>query len=909
MSSKEPPASVRPSVNPPPLPSRGPGPKPHVLLIDDNEDFLELNRGYWEEYFREAIELHLLHSNPDSDPVAWIEARIQAGEPLDAVLLDQNMPDGNADTILDRLRTIPAARYVPVVVITAFPDKLRGPASLERGAIRYKYKMVGGDVEAMFLYEAIFDLPQLRDQIEDLMWMDLAREVAEQFVCRTTTADGSRQPACDEKLDEILEWISSFLGQHFGVGAIYVRTKCKGHLKLHGTKDPFGVGPKLLIKDVPFMQRILNPTSPPSFKVDTLSQEEVGSLRQLVGWRMVATSLIVGGERAGTLTLYREPGRHIFRSKDENFLHQLSLEISSHLGVAQERERVRQRQTKLAQFVQAISQAPDETMVADMLADFLYQEVQDGNSQQSKLSVRLLARGTQDIPRTRRRGAEPNAAFLISDLYHPTSAIARVIKERKSEKEGDIQNHPPENGVFITHDQIQSYLAVPLLSSGLCLGAVNLEHFAKHRYSEDDRLFVESVVGLAAGNMVALRARNFLNGLLELVNDLVRPGKRPDLENILSRSFKLLHEFTGYARLLYRVPGTTPDGPWKVARLIGSDGEAMSPEECKKWGRHSSKVWKESFIAKVLRGSEKTYTENPSEIASDEEMGVKTAAMQVVMIHQGREDADAVLTGVLEMLFLLPGSINQDQRTLLEKFGQFIGVVLEAGDTLQNLLDEVTLEGQMAILGRALGQFRHRLKTELFILAHTLDTAEREGWQGQWLSTARAVLAQISEEIANTKSFVKLPEPRRVEVAEVWESSRQRQELVAQRTGIAILPLDANPVREWVMDPDIVGMILENLVQNALEQCSAGHAIRLEVQVTDNDLLLTVCDTGPGVNPAVVDRLFQPGITTKSNGTGFGLHFSRRRARDMGGELYYERARQPGAAFTLKLPYLFQQEN
>lgn len=880
---------------PPQLPPRGPGPKPHILLIDDNEDFIELNKDYWDDYFREEVELHTFHAVPGSDPVAWIVQRINKGEPLNAVLLDQNIPGGNADAILDRLRECPEARYVPVVVVTAFPDKLRGPYSLEKGAIRYKYKAAGGDIEAMFLYEAIFDLPQLRDQIEDLMWMDLNREVSERM---------SR----NENLDDVLQWVSSYLEKHFGVAAIYVFIKTGDNLELQGGNDHFGIGLSLPIAKVPFIKRILEHNAPQSCRVDTLNKEEVGFIRKLIGWRMVATPLIVNHERAGTITLYRSPNQHTFRAKDENFLHHLALEISSRLAEKKERDRVRQRQTSLALFIQEISQAPDEATVANMLCKFLHQEIHDGNDQQSKITVRLLTRGTPEIPRVAIIGVPPNLPQTISDIYHPKSVVARVIRERKGERGGDITNTNPKKSFVPTNDKIRSYLTVPLLSSGLCLGAVNLEHFDTDRYSEEDEVFVNSVAGLTAGSLIALRANNFLKGLLELVNDLIQPGKKPDRENILSRSFKLLYEFTGYARLLHLVPGSNENSPWHVSRVIGPDGEALSQEEHAKWGKHTSKLWEKCFMAKVLNREKGNYTDDYIDIAADDEMGVKTAAILVIKICPGRLDLCGLPNGMLEMLFLLPGSVNAMQKELLKMFGQFIGAILETGNKIERLLGEVTLEGQMAILGRALGQFRHRLKTEIFVLGHALETAERDGWKGEWLNTSRATLEQLSEEISNSKSFVKLPEPSMASVADVWLAVLNKQGVVAQRKEIIFRPSAIDSNLKWFMDREIVAMILENLVQNALEQCTTGAEVWLEAKETADSLLLTVCDTGPGVNPSVVDKLFQPGITTKTNGTGFGLNFSRRRACDMGGELFHEKERQPGAAFTLKLPRMTSQE-
>jgi len=65
-----------------------------------------------------------------------------------------------------------------------------------------------------------------------------------------------------------------------------------------------------------------------------------------------------------------------------------------------------------------------------------------------------------------------------------------------------------------------------------------------------------------------------------------------------------------------------------------------------------------------------------------------------------------------------------------------------------------------------------------------------------------------------------------------------------------------------------------------------------------------VADNGPGIRAEVLERVFDPFVTTKpeGKGTGLGLAISRRLATAMGGELTGRNRRSGGAAFTLALP-------
>jgi signal transduction histidine kinase len=61
-------------------------------------------------------------------------------------------------------------------------------------------------------------------------------------------------------------------------------------------------------------------------------------------------------------------------------------------------------------------------------------------------------------------------------------------------------------------------------------------------------------------------------------------------------------------------------------------------------------------------------------------------------------------------------------------------------------------------------------------------------------------------------------------------------------------------------------------------------------------------DTGPGVDPAVARRLFEPLITTKEKGVGLGLALVKRIVERHGGAVRHERPARGGARFTVRLP-------
>jgi len=67
------------------------------------------------------------------------------------------------------------------------------------------------------------------------------------------------------------------------------------------------------------------------------------------------------------------------------------------------------------------------------------------------------------------------------------------------------------------------------------------------------------------------------------------------------------------------------------------------------------------------------------------------------------------------------------------------------------------------------------------------------------------------------------------------------------------------------------------------------------------DVLIAVDDSGPGISPNVIGRLFEPFVTSKISGMGLGLSLSRAFLRHQGGDLWSEASRFGGARFVIRL--------
>jgi signal transduction histidine kinase len=120
-------------------------------------------------------------------------------------------------------------------------------------------------------------------------------------------------------------------------------------------------------------------------------------------------------------------------------------------------------------------------------------------------------------------------------------------------------------------------------------------------------------------------------------------------------------------------------------------------------------------------------------------------------------------------------------------------------------------------------------------------------------------------------------------------------------TADAVLP----PV---VGDPDKVGRILINLVDNAIKYSPDGGRVGVSVMLAGSHVRFSITDPGLGIPAAEQRRIFEkfyrldPNMNRGVGGTGLGLYICRELVRRMDGKIWVESALGKGSTFVVELP-------
>jgi signal transduction histidine kinase len=218
---------------------------------------------------------------------------------------------------------------------------------------------------------------------------------------------------------------------------------------------------------------------------------------------------------------------------------------------------------------------------------------------------------------------------------------------------------------------------------------------------------------------------------------------------------------------------------------------------------------------------------------------------------------------------------------------------------------ELALAAKTSALGAVTAHLIHGLKNPLAGLQTFVSTrhappagAESSDWQQAIASTRRMqmmideVVGLLREEETGLQYQISLLEIGDIISSRLLTQARDRGvELLLQLTTDTVLPNRS---------ANLLGLILINLVQNAIEATPEGRVVRVTAARQGEDLLLEVKDQGPGF-PASVPP-FAPCRSTKEGGCGIGLAVSRQLANHLGAELRLRESTNRGCIFALTVP-------
>ena len=268
---------------------------------------------------------------------------------------------------------------------------------------------------------------------------------------------------------------------------------------------------------------------------------------------------------------------------------------------------------------------------------------------------------------------------------------------------------------------------------------------------------------------------------------------------------------------------------------------------------------------------------------------------------------------------------------------RLIGIITDITEP-RRLQAQLMVSDRMASVGTLAAGMAHEINNPLAAVIANLDfmveslgravedeapegsTPRRNAWLREELKgpleDAREAAQRVRFIVRDLKIFSRTPgdePPAAVDVRPIMESSlRMAWNEIRHR---ARLVKDYEPVPGVRANEARLGQVFLNLIVNAAQALPEGRAehneIRVRTRLAGARVVIEVSDTGPGIPPEIIGRIFDAFFTTKAVGvgTGLGLAICQRIVTDMGGELTVASTVGKGTTFCVSLPVAREEDS
>lgn len=244
------------------------------------------------------------------------------------------------------------------------------------------------------------------------------------------------------------------------------------------------------------------------------------------------------------------------------------------------------------------------------------------------------------------------------------------------------------------------------------------------------------------------------------------------------------------------------------------------------------------------------------------------------------------------------------------------GAVLVNQDVTERLALEQSARRaeKLAALGTLAAGLAHELNNPIGIISSRIEVmlmeAEGQPLPPRLLDDLRVLHRHAMRVARIAGGLLSFARPGRreegpVDLNQVVEETLLLAEKQISRSGIRIRRALAPGLPRIRGDAGSLQQVVLNLVTNASDAISGAGEIRIETRMMPERagaVQLAISDTGPGIEPEALPRIFDPFYTTKAEGTGLGLSVSHGIVRDHGGTIDVQSRPGAGTTFVLTFP-------
>ena len=214
---------------------------------------------------------------------------------------------------------------------------------------------------------------------------------------------------------------------------------------------------------------------------------------------------------------------------------------------------------------------------------------------------------------------------------------------------------------------------------------------------------------------------------------------------------------------------------------------------------------------------------------------------------------------------------------------------------------------KLKVLGEIAASMAHEIRNPLTTVKGFLQVSQQNAYNVKpWFDL---MMGEIDRVTALTEEFLTFSKPHvaRFEITRLQECVAKvcalvEPEMIFLRHHFTIEQDDTDLFVR--VDVEKIAQVLLNLLKNSFEAMTTPGVVSIRTYVDEDDGIIEICDTGPGIPVESLQKVFHPFYTTKETGTGLGLYICQQIIQEHGGSIAVSNLSSGGACFRISLPLI-----
>ncbi|MCF7944529.1 MAG: GHKL domain-containing protein [Spirochaetia bacterium] len=241
------------------------------------------------------------------------------------------------------------------------------------------------------------------------------------------------------------------------------------------------------------------------------------------------------------------------------------------------------------------------------------------------------------------------------------------------------------------------------------------------------------------------------------------------------------------------------------------------------------------------------------------------------------------------------------------------GAIEQMKDTIQKAQEENIEKTKLVTMGKIAANFAHEIRNPLEAISGSVEilsySIEKESEEDEYVSIIREEIGNLNDYLERFLEFAKNEPVHRawVDIEGIIHDAVLLLRPLYVKKNIACISRISSAIPECYLDGGQIRRVLINLILNSIESMDEKREekkqeIIIEAESTGSLVRIVIKDHGTGIDPGVMDKLFEPYVTTKSGGSGIGLSICRKIISQHEGSIRVIASSVEGTQIEVRLP-------